>query len=171
MPEPMNHAPGSALTGARLRAAIGAAADYLAECAKAVDAINVYPVPDGDTGSNMAATLREACDYALALPEPFGAGGVLEALARGALYGGRGNSGVILSQALRGLAAGIGDAETVGGPELARGLEGAAESGLPRRRGAGRGHDADRPPRCGRGRGGKRRRSARARSRGGAGRR
>ena len=128
MPERMIHAHESALTGARLRAAICAAADYLAECAKAVDAINVYPVPDGDTGSNMAATLREACDYALALPEPFGAAEVLEALARGALYGGRGNSGVILSQALRGLAAGIGDAETVGGPELARGLEGAAEA-------------------------------------------
>ena len=122
----MSNANEHSLSGEQLRDAFGAATGYLAECAKAVDAINVYPVPDGDTGSNMAATLREACDYALALPEPVHAGDVLEALARGALYGGRGNSGVILSQALRGLVKGASDAETLDGQTLARGLGEAA---------------------------------------------
>ena len=76
------------LSGAELRAAITSASDYLTASAKAVDAINVYPVPDGDTGSNMAATLREACDHMLALEEPLAAGQVLATFARGALYGG-----------------------------------------------------------------------------------
>ena len=84
---------GETLSGAELRAAITSAADYLTQSAKAVDAINVYPVPDGDTGSNMAATLREACDHALALEEPVGAGQVLATVARGALYGGTGELG------------------------------------------------------------------------------
>ena len=114
--------------GTELRAAIAAAADYLAACAAAVDAINVYPVPDGDTGANMAATLREASDHALALPPPVTVAETLEAVARGALYGGRGNSGVILSQALRGLAAGAGAVERLDGAALARGLRHAAES-------------------------------------------
>ncbi len=119
---------GETLSGAELRGAITAAADYLSACAKAVDAINVYPVPDGDTGSNMAATLREACDHALALPEPVGVGQVLTAVARGALYGGRGNSGVILSQALSGLHKGVGEVKRLDGDALARGLRSAAEA-------------------------------------------
>ena len=118
----------STLDGARLRDAIAAAAAYLTQSAKAVDAINVYPVPDGDTGSNMAATLREACDHMLALEEPLAAGQALAALARGALYGGRGNSGVILSQSLLGLAKGVGEAEELDGATLAAGLAAAADA-------------------------------------------
>ncbi len=114
------------LSGAELRAAITSAADYLTQSAKAVDAINVYPVPDGDTGSNMAATLREACDHMLALEEPLAAGQVLSTFARGALYGGRGNSGVILSQSLLGLAKGVGEVDELGGETLAEGLRAAA---------------------------------------------
>ncbi|MCC7364320.1 MAG: DAK2 domain-containing protein [Dehalococcoidia bacterium] len=95
------------LSGGELLDALAAASAYLRESARAVDAINVYPVPDGDTGSNMAATLREAVDTALTVPEPRTVHEVLAALAKGALYGARGNSGVILSQALRGLAAGV----------------------------------------------------------------
>ena len=117
---------GETLSGAELRAAIASAADYLSQSAKAVDAINVYPVPDGDTGSNMAATLREACDHMLALEEPLAAGQVLATFARGALYGGRGNSGVILSQSLLGLAKGVGEADALGGDTLAAGLRAAA---------------------------------------------
>ncbi|MXX19833.1 MAG: DAK2 domain-containing protein, partial [Dehalococcoidia bacterium] len=110
---------GETLSGTELRAAITSASDYLTASAKAVDAINVYPVPDGDTGSNMAATLREACDHMLALEEPLAAGQVLATFARGALYGGRGNSGVILSQSLLGLAKGGGEVEDLGGEVLA----------------------------------------------------
>ena len=100
------------LSGADLATAFRAAADHLAAVASSIDAINVYPVPDGDTGSNMAATLRAAV---AGIQDESTATVVLQALARAALYGARGNSGVILSQALRGLAEGWTDAAgTVG---------------------------------------------------------
>lgn len=114
------------LDGRLLRAAWAAAAQHLRDSARAVDAINVYPVPDGDTGSNMSATLREAVERTRSLPEGATVGEVLATLARGALYGARGNSGVILSQALRGFAAGVGEAERLDARKLASGLEGAA---------------------------------------------
>ncbi|MDQ3097374.1 MAG: DAK2 domain-containing protein, partial [Chloroflexota bacterium] len=66
-----------------------------------MNALNVYPVPDGDTGTNMLHTMRSALAYARnAAPE---AGAVAAAAAQGALMGSRGNSGVILSQIIRGL--------------------------------------------------------------------
>ena len=111
-----------ALDGAALRQVFAAASAHLRECASSVDAINVYPVPDGDTGSNMSATLREAVDRALALEGSPSVPAVLSSIARGALYGARGNSGVILSQALRGFAAGVGERERLDGHALAEGL-------------------------------------------------
>ena len=111
------------LTGSDLLAIFSGASHYLRECARAVDAINVYPVPDGDTGSNMAATLAEAIDRAHALGESPSVGSVLSAIARGALYGARGNSGVILSQALRGFATGVGEPEYFDAFGLAAGLQ------------------------------------------------
>lgn len=116
----------SPLDAATLTAAWAAAAAHLAEQAPAIDAINVYPVPDGDTGSNMAATLREAVDHARAAAATTVAG-VLDALARGALYGARGNSGVILSQALRGFASAV-SGETLDAAATARALDGAARA-------------------------------------------
>ncbi|MCS7294803.1 MAG: DAK2 domain-containing protein, partial [Dehalococcoidia bacterium] len=96
---------GDLLDGTRMLNLFRAAAEHLRARAPAIDAINVYPVPDGDTGSNMAATLAEAVAFAdTQMTER--AGDVLRAVARGALYGARGNSGVILSQALRGFADG-----------------------------------------------------------------
>ncbi|MGE3076073.1 MAG: DAK2 domain-containing protein [Dehalococcoidia bacterium] len=114
------------LDGAALRNVFAAAARLLKDSAPDIDAINVYPVPDGDTGSNMSATFREAVDRALALNEQATAGQVLSEIARGALYGARGNSGVILSQALRGFASGVGECEVLSGAALADGLEQAA---------------------------------------------
>ncbi len=114
------------LDGATLRAIFVAAAQHLRDSAKAIDAINVYPVPDGDTGSNMAATLREAVERTLALQESPAVSEVLLTLARGALYGARGNSGVILSQALRGFAAGVGEVERLDARALAAGFQAAA---------------------------------------------
>ncbi len=116
------------LDGEGLRDAFRSAAAHLRESAKAVDAINVYPVPDGDTGSNMAATLREAVETAVALPPPVTVAAVLAGLAKGALYGGRGNSGVILSQALRGFAEGVGEPAAFDAAALARGLATGAEA-------------------------------------------
>ena len=68
-----------------------------------VNAINVYPVPDGDTGTNMLLTLRQALE-ATGEPTPGHIGDMLAKLSRGALLGARGNSGVILSQMIAGLA-------------------------------------------------------------------
>ncbi|MGV3564457.1 MAG: DAK2 domain-containing protein [Nocardioides sp.] len=81
-----------------------------------VDALNVYPVPDGDTGTNMYLTIaaaRDAVERAVVEaggPERCGVGRGLEALGRGALLGARGNSGVILSEMLRALARRLGSA-------------------------------------------------------------
>ncbi len=116
-----------ALDGAAVRDAFAVAARHLRDSAKAIDAINVYPVPDGDTGSNMAATLNEAVEHTLALDDAASVTDVLQALARGALYGGRGNSGVILSQAVRGFADGVGTAHRLDGAAFVRGLQRAAE--------------------------------------------
>lgn len=93
-----------------------------------IDDLNVYPVPDGDTGTNMVLTLTSA-QQALAmdlgtLPEdgPTAHGHALRLMARGALLGARGNSGVILSQILRGFADAVAAAPAVRGRELAAAL-------------------------------------------------
>jgi DAK2 domain fusion protein YloV len=74
---------------------------------RAIDALNVFPVPDGDTGTNMYLTLEAGVGAMVAIegdaPEPGNAR--LAALARGMLLGARGNSGVIMSELLRGIAA------------------------------------------------------------------
>jgi DAK2 domain fusion protein YloV len=66
-----------------------------------IDALNVYPVPDGDTGTNMFLTMESAVEAAT---QGSGTRGTAQQMARGALLGARGNSGVILSQLLRGVA-------------------------------------------------------------------
>ena len=77
----------------------------LDQSAEAINALNVFPVPDGDTGSNMLATLEAALAEAEALPaDDRSVGRVSAAIGHGALMGARGNSGVILSQILRGMA-------------------------------------------------------------------
>lgn len=116
------------LSGSELFEAIRAAADYLLQSASAIDAINIYPVPDNDTGSNMAKTLDEACDYVIKTKqlEEDTVSEVLQRLSRGALHAGKGNSGVILAQALLGLAEGTGKTERLDGRLLARCLRAAA---------------------------------------------
>lgn len=89
--------------GPMLRQWIQAALAWLEEHAGAINALNVFPVPDGDTGTNMLLTLRSAWKEAANSSEQ-GVGHVAHALAYGALMGARGNSGVILSQLLRGFA-------------------------------------------------------------------
>jgi len=90
-----------------------------------IDGLNVYPVPDGDTGTNLMLTM-EAVDEAVrrAAPDMAATAG---AMAHGALMGARGGSGVILSQLLRGLAEVLGAAETCTAAVLQRGLVRAAE--------------------------------------------
>ncbi|GAA3866154.1 DAK2 domain-containing protein [Saccharothrix violaceirubra] len=87
-----------------------------------IDRINVFPVPDGDTGTNLLQTMRAGLDALLRTPAD-SVGGALTALAKGALAGARGNSGVILSQVLRGLAEAAREASTAGGVALRAALQ------------------------------------------------
>ncbi|MFB4316804.1 DAK2 domain-containing protein [Actinomadura sp. 21ATH] len=104
---------GEVLDGAAVRRWSGLAAEALGRTRGEIDALNVFPVPDGDTGTNLHLTMLAAADAVAALPAGTGTGEAWQALTRGALLGARGNSGVILSQVLRGLA------EIVGRPETA----------------------------------------------------
>ncbi|GIH27006.1 dihydroxyacetone kinase [Acrocarpospora phusangensis] len=79
-------------------------ADTLGRARAEIDALNVFPVPDGDTGTNLHLTMLAAAEALAGLPAGADADQTWAALARGALLGARGNSGVIVSQAVRGLA-------------------------------------------------------------------
>lgn len=120
---------GAIWDGEALLGAMNAAAAVLETERAAINALNVFPVPDGDTGTNMALTLRAALDEAETLDpgEAMHAGKVAACLARGALMGARGNSGVILSQILRGFARALDESERIDGRSLANGLAGATE--------------------------------------------
>ena len=89
------------ISGAMLRDMVLTAAALLEQNKAAVDALNVFPVPDGDTGTNMSMTMQSAAKQVRAT-ESDSASDVAAALAQGALRGARGNSGVILSQIFRG---------------------------------------------------------------------
>ena len=100
------------IDGLLLKEMIIAGANLLEQNREAIDALNVFPVPDGDTGTNMSLTMKSTVKEISALDEP-SASKLLSMAARGALKGARGNSGVILSQILRGFARGIDGAETI----------------------------------------------------------
>jgi dihydroxyacetone kinase-like predicted kinase len=87
-----------------------------------INALNVFPVPDGDTGTNMAATVRAALDEAEEAGPNAPAWRIAAAASHGALMGARGNSGVITSQILRGLADGLAGKKRFGGLDLANAL-------------------------------------------------
>ncbi len=84
-----------------------------------VDALNVFPVPDGDTGTNMLLTLQSAVEDVGDLDDA-DLSRTAKRAAHGALMGARGNSGVILSQILRGFSVGVGSRAAVDAPGLAR---------------------------------------------------
>ena len=91
-----------------------------------IDELNVYPVPDGDTGTNMALTAKAAAET-LTGADAAGASEVLQAMARGAVLGARGNSGVILSQILRGMAEASTGVAQLSAEDLGRALQAAAK--------------------------------------------
>ncbi len=114
--------------GGALLGAITAATDRLSVNRDAVNALNVFPVPDGDTGTNMGLTMRAAVDEARnGLAPGAGAGEIAAKIAYGALMGARGNSGVILSQVFRGFAKAIEGRQEIDGRDLAKALAGARE--------------------------------------------
>lgn len=115
--------------GEALLAALGAATDWLGANRDAVNALNVFPVPDGDTGTNMLLTMRAALDEARKTsgPQRANAAEIAARIAHGALMGARGNSGVILSQVFRGIANGLDGRPEIDGSDIARALLGARD--------------------------------------------
>jgi DAK2 domain fusion protein YloV len=112
----------SVFDGQDLKKAILAGAAWLEEHREAINALNVFPVPDGDTGSNMSATMQAAIRDIIDSTET-SASVIAEKIAHGALLGARGNSGVILSQTLRGLAQGLDKKQTFSATDLANALQ------------------------------------------------
>ncbi len=113
----------STLDAAALRRWCSACVDALDEHRAEIDALNVYPVPDGDTGTNLLLTLRGAADL-LRTQVPPGIVETAAVMARGALLGARGTSGVIVSQILRGLAEALAaDGAAPAGRAVADGLD------------------------------------------------
>jgi DAK2 domain fusion protein YloV len=108
-----------ACDGTGLLEAVRAAVANLEAHVDEINALNVFPVPDGDTGANMAATCREMLGY---VREETSAEAVAERLREGALFGARGNSGVILSQIVRGMAEGFAGKRRFNGLDLAHAL-------------------------------------------------
>jgi DAK2 domain fusion protein YloV len=113
------------LTAGHLRAVMATYRDALRSHQDAVNRLNVYPVPDGDTGTNMALTLEEVVKETAAAPEDMAS--TCKAVAHGALMGARGNSGVILSQILRAVADGCRTLDAAGAGDVAAVLTHAAE--------------------------------------------
>jgi fatty acid kinase len=112
----------SVFDGQDLKKAILAGAAWLEEHRDAINALNVFPVPDGDTGSNMSATMQAAIRDIVNSDET-SAGAIAAKIAHGALLGARGNSGVILSQILRGVAQGLDKKQTFTASDLAHALQ------------------------------------------------
>src|SRR5579875_3127069 len=113
----------AALGPRELQAAMVAFRDALRSHQEALNRLNVYPVPDGDTGTNMALTLDSVVRE---LGTGGGMGEVCRAMAHGSLMGARGNSGVILSQLLRGLAGRLAGVEAATASDVAAALVEAA---------------------------------------------
>ena len=133
MPETLDSVfEGSAFDDAAVHRWCGGSLAALRAHQQEIDDLNVYPVPDGDTGTNLVMTLTSAAE-ALAgevLDGDTGTplGRAMRRMARGALLGARGNSGVIVSQILRGMADTFATAVAVRGGELARALRMASEA-------------------------------------------
>ncbi|MGG4406197.1 DAK2 domain-containing protein [Geobacillus stearothermophilus] len=110
------------LDGRRFADMVQQGAAHLANNAKAVDALNVFPVPDGDTGTNMNLSMTSGAKEVKAHVSDH-IGNVAAALAKGLLMGARGNSGVILSQLFRGFAKAVEGKPQVDGFEFAAALQ------------------------------------------------
>ncbi len=100
------------VNGSELKRIFGASASWLAQHAPYVNSLNVFPVPDGDSGTNMSMTMQAALREIEHSPS-HSAGEICAKLAQGALLGARGNSGVILSQVLRGFARSVADKDAI----------------------------------------------------------
>ncbi len=109
-------------SGEELKRLLGAAMAWLEKNATAINLLNVFPVPDGDTGTNMLLTMQAALEEIAHSPD-HSVSAVIHGVAHGALMGARGNSGVILSQLFRGLARGLDGEETLSAAKLAAAMK------------------------------------------------
>lgn len=112
----------SVFDGQDLKKALLSGASWLEEHREQINALNVFPVPDGDTGSNMSKTMQAAVK-GIEDSTDTSASVISAKLAHGALLGARGNSGVILSQILRGLALGLDKKTTFTAQDLAAAMQ------------------------------------------------
>ena len=119
--------PVESISGSELRDLFAAATAWLERNVPQVNAVNVFPVPDGDTGTNMFLTMRSTMEEAARCTDE-GADAMLAAMSHGALMGARGNSGVILSQIIGGLAKGVDGADAITPAHLAVGLKQASSA-------------------------------------------
>jgi len=110
------------IDGLQLKKLASAGLTWLRTNQQIVNALNVFPVPDGDTGTNMVLTMQSAYDEIRNSPES-NVGKMSRSLAHGALMGARGNSGVILSQIWRGFSRAIDLQECLDGPTLAQAFD------------------------------------------------
>ncbi len=115
------------IDGLLLKEMIIAGANLLEQNREAIDALNVFPVPDGDTGTNMSLTMKSTVKE-IAAQDDASAAKMAGLAARGALKGARGNSGVILSQILRGFSRGIEGCDTIDAETFAKGLRAGADT-------------------------------------------
>jgi len=113
------------IDGAALARVVAIFRDALRAHQEELNLLNVYPVPDGDTGTNMALTIESVCTEVGAATRM---DDVCTALAHGSLMGARGNSGVILSQILRGLADTFRSLDAIGAHDVAAGLRRASDA-------------------------------------------
>ncbi len=115
------------IDGQMLKHLVEAGLTWLRTHQEVVNALNVFPVPDGDTGTNMVLTMQAAYDEITDSPERH-FGRMAHAVAQGALMGARGNSGVILSQIWRGFARGVEDAAHLDAATFTRAMEQARDT-------------------------------------------
>lgn len=115
------------IDGDLMRKALQGAAGLLEKNKEEVDSLNVFPVPDGDTGTNMSLTMKSALKQGIAI-EDDNCYKIALATSQGSLMGARGNSGVILSQLFRGFAIGLKGKATIDTITLAEGLKQASET-------------------------------------------
>lgn len=107
------------ITGKQLRDALISGANNLSNHKTEIDALNVFPVPDGDTGTNMSMTFKSGADALSVLSDDVTVSEVSKTAASAFLRGARGNSGVILSLLFKGLSKGLRDKETATGNDIA----------------------------------------------------
>lgn len=114
------------IDGIMLKQMIISGANYLYNCYPEVDALNVFPVPDGDTGTNMNLTMQSGAKEVENRTDK-GVYEIAKAFSKGLLMGARGNSGVILSQIFRGFAMSLQGKETINAVELSQALSNGRE--------------------------------------------